>query len=230
MRQVDGGEILVEIDHPHGSIEVPLSEWIRTGPGPRPYLRPTAARRVDGAKLGLGAIPLRYRNSWLSRRLIAWGLLEDPWPGEAKESHPGPLRSSGAIEVVRWAAVGFLLLWALLVDARHQQARDWLFLETRWGLYALGRPRTERIPPEQIRVTLGADAWRNPTIDAPWLRWQHGSMSGWHRMPRRPVASPQLQWGFAIGSWIALAICMAWAWTAAQTRRTGPPADPAGPT
>jgi hypothetical protein len=70
-------DIVVVLDHPHGRVEVPLSEWMETGPGERPSLRPVAAReRTTGRTV---PIPLAARNSRLSRLLIRIGLLRDPW-------------------------------------------------------------------------------------------------------------------------------------------------------
>jgi len=69
----------VTIAHPHGEIEVSLSEWIRFGPGERPLARPIAARKSSGERLSMRAVPLRYRNTKLSRALIKAGLLENPW-------------------------------------------------------------------------------------------------------------------------------------------------------
>lgn len=70
----------VLVSHPHGERWVPLGEWIRVGPGPRPLLGPTAARLAGSNKgLPLRVIPLRYRNTALSRLLISVGLLRDPW-------------------------------------------------------------------------------------------------------------------------------------------------------
>ena len=72
-------DVILTLDHPHGSLEVTLEEWIQRGPGPRPNLRPVAARSRDGSKLPLSVIPMRYRNSAISRALIRMGLLERPW-------------------------------------------------------------------------------------------------------------------------------------------------------
>jgi hypothetical protein len=76
----DDDDIIVTIEHPFGLIEVPIAQWISTGPGPRPLVRPVAARsRSTGIPLPLSVIPLRYRNSSLSRMLIALRLTPDPW-------------------------------------------------------------------------------------------------------------------------------------------------------
>lgn len=73
-------DVMVIIDHPHGKIEMPLEEWIAKGPGERALLRPVAAKsRKTGRILSTSVIPLRYRNSILSRALIASKLLPDPW-------------------------------------------------------------------------------------------------------------------------------------------------------
>jgi hypothetical protein len=73
-------DIVVTLDHPHGRLEVPLSEWMKTGPGERPYVRPVAARnRRTGQTVPISTIPLPYRNSGLSRSLIKIGVLSNPW-------------------------------------------------------------------------------------------------------------------------------------------------------
>lgn len=60
-----------------------LREWMERGPGPRPGIQPVAARHsVTGQTLSMRVVPLRYRNSALSRLLIRLGLLENPWPGK----------------------------------------------------------------------------------------------------------------------------------------------------
>jgi hypothetical protein len=74
-------DILLVIPHNWGAAEMTLADWIKTGPGPRPLLQPTEARdRATGAKLRLSVIPLRYRNSKLSRWLVRLGLVPEPWP------------------------------------------------------------------------------------------------------------------------------------------------------
>jgi hypothetical protein len=78
---IDLDDVLVVIAHPFGDVEVPLADWIATGPGSRRFVRPVRARsRSTGRQLPLSLIPLRYRNDGQSRRAIADGLLEDPWP------------------------------------------------------------------------------------------------------------------------------------------------------
>ena len=74
-------DIEVLIRHPHGDLHVPLAEWISLGPGRRPGLRPAAAYDArTGAPLPLLVIPLRYRNTALSRLLIALRVIPHPWP------------------------------------------------------------------------------------------------------------------------------------------------------
>ena len=76
----DPDDVLVTIGHPAGDIETTLAEWIARGPGPRPLVRPIAARsRATGQSLPLTVIPLRYRNDKESRGLIANGTIESPW-------------------------------------------------------------------------------------------------------------------------------------------------------
>jgi hypothetical protein len=78
---IDPYDIIVVVGHPFGDVEVPLAEWVATGPGPRPYVRPLRAwSRSTGQPVPLSAIPLRYRNDQQSRQAIHDGLLEDPWP------------------------------------------------------------------------------------------------------------------------------------------------------
>jgi len=82
-KQADHEQIIVTIAHPSGDIDAPLDTWKEEGPGPRRFVRPVASKTVDGRPLPLRAIPLQYRNTWLSRTLIRLGILENPW------SHPG---------------------------------------------------------------------------------------------------------------------------------------------
>lgn len=42
---IDTEDVLLTIDHPFGRIETTLTEWMRTGPGPREQVRPVEARR-----------------------------------------------------------------------------------------------------------------------------------------------------------------------------------------
>ena len=72
-------EIMVVIEHPFGTLQIPLDEWMKNGPGIRKYLSPSAARCKDGTPLPLGVIPLRYRNNLWSRLLIGLGILKNPW-------------------------------------------------------------------------------------------------------------------------------------------------------
>jgi hypothetical protein len=78
--ELDPEDILVTIAHPFGDVEVSLSEWIKTGPGPRPLVRPVAARRRStGESIPLSAIPIKYRNTSFTRALIKARVLQDPW-------------------------------------------------------------------------------------------------------------------------------------------------------
>ena len=53
----DPEDILVVIGPPIGEVEVPLSDWIAKGPGPRSLVRPLAARsRSTGRALPLSVI------------------------------------------------------------------------------------------------------------------------------------------------------------------------------
>jgi len=72
-------DVLVTIAHPAGDIEVPLDEWIRTGPGPRRYIEVIRARRTSGDPLSLDEIPQEFHNSPESRSLQRLGELPTPW-------------------------------------------------------------------------------------------------------------------------------------------------------
>lgn len=76
---MDHTGIRVVIDHPFGTLEMPLADWMRQGPGPRPLLRPVRCHTADGTPLPLSAIPLPYRNDPESWRAILDGRCEDPW-------------------------------------------------------------------------------------------------------------------------------------------------------
>jgi hypothetical protein len=76
----DYPDILVTIAHPMSDIDIPLARWIQTGPGPRPYVEITAAKRLStGADIPLTEIPQEYHNSPESRSLQRQGLLPCPW-------------------------------------------------------------------------------------------------------------------------------------------------------
>jgi hypothetical protein len=84
-------DVLVVVSHPHGDIEVSLATWMAAGPGPRPLVRPVAARsRLSGEPLPLTVIPLRYRNDEQSRSAIRRGILTSPW-------RDGPASGDGAM-------------------------------------------------------------------------------------------------------------------------------------
>jgi hypothetical protein len=76
----DYPDIVVTVAHPWADVEVPLEEWIRTGPGPRPYVGITAARSLStGREVPMREIPLQYHNSPEARSLQRQGLLPCPW-------------------------------------------------------------------------------------------------------------------------------------------------------
>jgi hypothetical protein len=78
--------ILVTVAHPWGDVEVPLDEWVRTGPGPRPYVGIVAARRLaTGSEVPVAEIPLEFHNSPKARSLQRQGLLRYPWGQAADE-------------------------------------------------------------------------------------------------------------------------------------------------
>src|SRR5215831_2876352 len=81
-------DVLVTVAHSWGDVEVPLEDWIRTGPGPRPYVAIVAARRRStGEPVATDEIPLEYHNSPEARSRQRQGLLPCPW-GPPPDSEP----------------------------------------------------------------------------------------------------------------------------------------------
>jgi hypothetical protein len=94
----DPGDVLVTISHPFGDLEMPLTQWMAKGPGPRHKVRPQAARsRSTGETLPLAVIPFAYRNDRVSRALIAAGRVEPPWPGTDRAELSGPRPFDGQV-------------------------------------------------------------------------------------------------------------------------------------
>ena len=83
----DYDDVIVTVGHPWADVETTLRHWIDTGPGPRPFVTITSARRRDGCALSLEEIPLQYRNNSESRRLQRLGLLPAPW-GPPPDAEP----------------------------------------------------------------------------------------------------------------------------------------------
>jgi hypothetical protein len=81
-------DVIVTVAHSWGDIEVPLPVWIENGPGQRPLVTISKARRRDGSPVPLEEIPLQYRNTVESRRLQRLGLLASPW-GLPADEPPG---------------------------------------------------------------------------------------------------------------------------------------------
>ena len=80
MSSVEFSELEVRLSHPWLSDFVPLELWMELGPGLRDRVGPLEVRHSRTREsLPISVIPLRFRNSMLSRLLIRWGLLEDPW-------------------------------------------------------------------------------------------------------------------------------------------------------
>jgi hypothetical protein len=88
----DYDDVIVTVAHPWGDIEAPLRTWIEVGPGPRPLVTISKARRRDGSPVPLTEIPPQYRNNAESRRLQRLGQLPAPWgpPPEEPGSPNGP--------------------------------------------------------------------------------------------------------------------------------------------
>jgi hypothetical protein len=75
------------VRHNFGNVEATLAKWMEIGPGPRRYTRPIAARsRLTREPLPLTVIPMAYRNDDESRRLIAEGKIQSPWPERPESS------------------------------------------------------------------------------------------------------------------------------------------------
>jgi len=69
--ELDTDDILVVVDHPHGEVEVTLTEWIENGPGPRPFVQLRSARRRSTGE----PVPLES--------------IDDPWRRDPP-TYPGP--------------------------------------------------------------------------------------------------------------------------------------------
>jgi hypothetical protein len=73
-------DVLLLLAHPFGDTWTTLADWIESGPGHRPLLRPVKARsRLTGEDLPLSVVPLQYRNDGAARLAIERGELKDPW-------------------------------------------------------------------------------------------------------------------------------------------------------
>ena len=72
-------EIKVLLRHPHGDIIVSLSEWIGVGPGNRPFISPHKVIDKNGKELSKRVIPFKYRNNLLSRCMIKFRIIKNPW-------------------------------------------------------------------------------------------------------------------------------------------------------
>lgn len=64
-----------------GEYETSLETWMTEGPPfYDPYVSPIRIKHKSGKYISLTNIPLRYRNSPFSRKMIMYGILEEPWP------------------------------------------------------------------------------------------------------------------------------------------------------
>lgn len=55
----DYDDVIATVAHPYADIETTLRRWIETGPGPRPFVTITAARRSNGDPVPLEAFRCR---------------------------------------------------------------------------------------------------------------------------------------------------------------------------
>jgi len=79
-------QIELDVMTSHGTTKTTLQDWINTGPGVRPFSRPVAARiSKTGEKLPLSCVPIRYRNTLVSRLLIRVGIFQSPWEKEQSD-------------------------------------------------------------------------------------------------------------------------------------------------
>jgi hypothetical protein len=86
-------DVLVLVMHPWGDFDVPLTAWIGSGPGPRPFVRIHSARRAStGEPVALSEIPMQFHNCRRGRELQRRGLLPMPWgpPPAHEPAHPDP--------------------------------------------------------------------------------------------------------------------------------------------
>ena len=73
-------DLVVTLDHPHGIVEIKLNEWMILGPGSGLLLKPKSLKSTASKKkVSLKTIPLKYRNSFISRLLIKLHLIPNPW-------------------------------------------------------------------------------------------------------------------------------------------------------
>lgn len=76
---------IIELDimTSHGISKATLAQWIQKGPGERYLSRPIAARNIlTGEKLSTRIIPFIYRNTIVSRCMIRFRMVKNPWEKE----------------------------------------------------------------------------------------------------------------------------------------------------
>lgn len=70
-----------------GEIERDYDDWLENGPQ-EPYIYESPhAVTCHNKLLPIWIIPFSYRNTPLSRRLVLWGLLPEPWPNYIDRLH-----------------------------------------------------------------------------------------------------------------------------------------------
>jgi len=72
-------DLRVVVMHPAGDILTSFESWKQHGPGERPLVQIGSVIDKRGNDVPLRVIPLKYRNTRLSRFLIRCKLISNPW-------------------------------------------------------------------------------------------------------------------------------------------------------
>lgn len=72
--------VKVVIDYKFTTFRIPVKQWLDEGPQGNPAIVPHRLECDDGRHLPISQLPLPYRNTRLSRWLIKFGILTNPWP------------------------------------------------------------------------------------------------------------------------------------------------------
>lgn len=80
MDNIQYSDYIVTLDHPYGKVELTLKEWSILGPDAEHNLTPSSLKeKKTEKKMPLKLIPFKYRNSFLSRLLMRFHLIPNPW-------------------------------------------------------------------------------------------------------------------------------------------------------